>query len=445
MTRRPIETDNSSGVESVQASASDTKTRCVLVGIDSPQSTWPVDESLDELANLAHSAGAEVVGQIVQSRDRPDPRTYLGEGKVEELRMLCDAHEAELVIFDDELSPAQGRNLEARLEVGVIDRTQLILDIFAQRARTKEGKLQVELAQLQYILPRLAGIGATLSRLGGGIGTRGPGETKLEADRRRIRTRMADIRRELKQVERHRALQREGRRSSLAHVAALVGYTNAGKSTLLNALTGASAYADDRLFATLDPTVRLVELPQSGQVLLVDTVGFIRKLPHDLVAAFRSTLEEVVYADVLVHVIDVSADDWYDQARAVHDVLTELGAEDKPTLTVYNKVDRVDKREKEILLARSPNAVAVSAATGYGISRVLEGIGEILPEPLVRWSFVIPYDQAQVASWIHDHGRVLNQSHEAEGIVLEAELRQSLAARVEDFRTPSGVGPSAPS
>ncbi len=251
-------------------------------------------------------------------------------------------------------SPAQSRNLERALEVKVVDRTQLILDIFAQRARTKEGKLQVELAQLAYLLPRLAGIGTSSRGLGGGIGTRGPGETKLEVDRRRIRTRMAEIRRDLEEVRRQRALQRRGREAALAPVCALVGYTNAGKSTLLNRLTGAGVYADDRLFATLDPTVRQAALPEGGSVLLVDTVGFVRKLPHQLVAAFRATLEEVLFADLLVHVVDISSPDWYDQARAVYQTLEELGAADKPMVTAYNKADRADPVEVGSAVSRTP-------------------------------------------------------------------------------------------
>lgn len=408
--------------------------RCILAGLDLADATWDLEESLDELARLAESAGAEVVGRITQARQRPDPATYLGSGKVEELKALVRESGAELVIFDDELTPAQARNLEKSLDVKVLDRTQLILDIFAQRARTKEGKLQVELAQLRYILPRLSGIGTMLSRLGGGIGTRGPGETKLEVDRRRIRSRMADVRRELADVMKSRALQRRGREAALAPVCALVGYTNAGKSTLINALTGADVYADDRLFATLDPTVRQASLPGGGSVLLVDTVGFIRKLPHELVAAFRATLEEVTEADLLIHVVDLSSPDWYDQARAVYQTLEELGASEKPMVTAYNKTDRVDPVEVAAAVARTPHAAAISAKTGYGLKQLLAVIEEALPETVVQGTYRIPYGEVHVVSWVHEHGRVLREEYGADAIELDAELRQSLAARVRRFR-----------
>ncbi|MBO2521904.1 MAG: GTPase HflX [Clostridia bacterium] len=415
--------------------------RCVLVGLDLPGSPWNLEESLDELQRLAESAGAVVVGRLIQSLKRPDPATYLGSGKVEELKALAEERSADLVIFDDELSPAQSRNLERALEVKVVDRTQLILDIFAQRARTKEGKLQVELAQLAYLLPRLAGIGTSLSRLGGGIGTRGPGETKLEVDRRRIRTRMAEIRRDLEEVRRQRALQRRGREAALAPVCALVGYTNAGKSTLLNRLTGAGVYADDRLFATLDPTVRQAALPEGGSVLLVDTVGFVRKLPHQLVAAFRATLEEVLFADLLVHVVDISSPDWYDQARAVYQTLEELGAADKPMVTAYNKADRADPVEVGSAVSRTPRAVAISALTGEGLDRLLEIIGEALPESSVRRVYAVPYRDAHVISWIHGHGKVLREEYKGDCIEVEAELRASLAQRIQAYEAsekPSG-------
>lgn len=408
--------------------------RCVLAGLDLASGSWDLEESLDELARLAESAGAVVVGRVTQARANPDPATYFGSGKVEELKAFVDAVEADLVVFDDELTPAQARNLETSLDIKVLDRTQLILDIFAQRAQTREGKLQVELAQLRYLLPRLAGIGASLSRLGGGIGTRGPGETKLEVDRRRIRTRMADIRRELADVMKSRSLQRRGREAALAPVCALVGYTNAGKSTLINKMTGSDVYADDRLFATLDPTVRQAALPGGGSILLVDTVGFIRKLPHELVAAFRATLEEVVEADLLIHVVDLSSADWYDQARAVHEVLQELGAADKPIVTAFNKIDQVDPVEAAAAVARTPHAAGISARTGDGLDRLLQVIEEALPEAVVRATYAIPYSETHVVSWVHQYGRVLREEYGSDFIELEAELRQSFAARVARFR-----------
>ena len=409
--------------------------RCLLIGIDRGLDDVPIAESLDELANLAHSAGADEVGRVVQVRKRPDPALYVGRGKIEEAAALLAATGATMVIFDDELSPAQARNLERELGVRVVDRTQLILDIFAQRARTKEARLQVELAQLRYLLPRLSGIGTTLSRLGGGIGTRGPGETKLEVDRRRIRTRIAELRRELEAVRRQRALQREGREGFLALTVALVGYTNAGKSTLFNRLTGAEVYADDRLFATLDPTIRHVSLPGGRRALLVDTVGFIRKLPHELVAAFRATLEEVVYADLLVHVVDVSRDDWYDQARAVYDVLDQIGAGDKPIVTALNKIDLAPGEIVAGHLGRLARSVAISARTGEGLDQLLRVIEELAPEPVVRWRFTIPYTEGHVRSWIHTHGRVLKEEYAPAGVVLVAELARSLADRVRSFRS----------
>jgi len=420
--------------------------RCLLVGLELPEDDLPIEESLDELARLVESAGAAAVGRVVQSRRAPDPTSYVGPGKVQEIAQECKRLSAGTVVFDGELTPRQVKHLEDALNakdetdskdargVKVIDRTQLILDIFAQRAQTREGKLQVEYAQCQYLLPRLAGRGVELSRLGGGIGTRGPGESKLETDRRRLRTRMAELRRELAEVKRQRAVHREGRRSTLAVVAALVGYTNAGKSTLLNALTGAAAYADDRLFATLDPTVRRASLPQGGAVLLVDTVGFIRKLPHQLVAAFRATLEEVNHADVLVHVIDIASESWYEQARSVHAVLEELGASEKPIVTVFNKIDRADPREVEALLRRTPGAVAVSAKDGRGLEALLEAIGRAAPEASVRWTLEIPYDKAHVLSWVHEYGRVLDARYDPDAVRVEAELRRSLAERVAAYR-----------
>lgn len=411
----------------------------LLVGIDRSDDGLPITESLDELSSLADSAGAREVGRVIQAREHPDPAVYLGSGKLEEVKELIDELNVSLVLFDDELTPAQARNLERHLDVRVVDRTQLILDIFAQRARTKEGKIQVEMAQLRYILPRLSGIGVTLSRLGGGIGTRGPGETKLEVDRRRIRRRMGELRRALVDVRRQRTLQREGREAALAFTVALVGYTNAGKSTLFNRLTGAEVYADDRLFATLDPTIRAVVLPRGRKALLVDSVGFIRKLPHALVAAFRATLEEVVEADVLVHVIDASSSEWYEQARAVYDVLEELGATGKPVVTAINKVDIAPADEVTAMLSRIPSSVAISARTGEGIDALLQAIEEVAPDPLVCWEFFVPYSETQIVSWLHEHGRVVREEYAEGGVQVRAELSHSLARRVERFRVAGNV------
>lgn len=409
--------------------------RALLVGVNLPNSPWDIEESMAELGRLTESAGGIVSGAVIQSRSRPDPRTFIGSGKAEEIRMVAEEDSADIVIFDDELSPAQARNLEDLLGRRVIDRTQLILDIFAQRAETKEGKLQVELAQLQYILPRLTGFGISLSRQGAGIGTRGPGETKLETDRRRIRTRMAEIRRNLDDVVRHRDVQRTGRRASMALTAALVGYTNAGKSTLINRLTGADMYADDRLFATLDPTMRATALPRGGSLLVVDTVGFIRKLPHDLVVAFRATLEEVVRADILIHVVDISSSDWYDQSIAVFEVLEQLGAAEMPTVTAFNKTDLVGEKEIETALMRTPYSVAISAVTGAGMDELLRTIEQINPEPIIRSNFLFPYDEGRLVAWVHEHGHVIGEQYVAEGIKIEADLRRDLAQRVSGYRT----------
>ncbi|WP_027356788.1 GTPase HflX [Desulfofundulus thermocisternus] len=388
-----------------------------------------VEESLEELARLADTAGAQVVGRVVQRARRPDPATFLGRGKVRgEIAPACRELGVDLVICDHELSPAQVRNLEEELGVRVIDRTQLILDIFARRARTREGKLQVELAQLEYLYPRLTGMGTELSRLGGGIGTRGPGETKLETDRRRIKRRITDLRRELEEVRRHRALLRTRRQGVPLTLVSLVGYTNAGKSTLLNALTGAGVPAEDRLFATLDPTTRRLVLPNNEMVLLTDTVGFIRRLPHHLVAAFRATLEEVVEADLLLHVVDVSSPDYPDQVKAVEKVLASLGAGEKPTILVYNKIDRLTAEETWLLPAGRP-AVAVSALTGRGLDELRRLMMEMLREQRVRREFLVPYRRGDVLNLLYEKGEVLRREDTPAGVLLEVELGAVWASR----------------
>lgn len=350
----------------------------VLVGLRRPhQSRWEAEDSLEELAQLAISAGAEPAFRVLQERSLPNPRTLIGPGKAEEVRAICEEG-VDLVIFDDDLTGSQQRNLEGVLGRKVIDRTGLILDIFAQRARSKEGKLQVELAQLKYVLPRLTGHGVELSQLGGGIGTRGPGETQLEVDRRRIRRRIVKIEEELEKVRRHRALLRRGRQKQALLTAALVGYTNAGKSSLLNALADAALPVADKLFVTLDPTVRKVIVPGGRVILLSDTVGFIRKLPHQLVASFKATLEEVRASDLLLHVIDISHPDWQNQAQAVTAVLEELGAGAKPLINVYNKIDKLPSPEGVAFLARRPGSVVTSARTGTGLADLKRTIAETL-------------------------------------------------------------------
>ena len=390
------------------------------------------EESLEELSLLARSAGARVVGSALQERRRPDPATLIGRGKVDEIAARSREAGADVIVFDDELSPAQQRNLEEASGVKTLDRTQLILDIFARRARTREGRLQVELAQLDYLLPRLAGRGILLSRLGGGIGTRGPGETKLETDRRRIRQRIQSVRREIERVRRERRTRREGRQRNGAPVVALVGYTNAGKSTLFNTLSRGAAVVSDQLFMTLDPLVRRVGLGGGRQVMVVDTVGFIQKLPHALVAAFRATLEEVAQADLLLHVMDASAPDVEQREAAVEAVLREIGAAERPRVPVLNKSDCTPAERASALLAVRPGSVLVSARTGAGVDRLLAVLAERLAlEPRrVRLRFRLG-DVRKVAA-VYAAGRVLRHEVDGDEVTLQAELPERLLARYRE-------------
>lgn len=390
--------------------------------------------SLDELAELVHTAGAEIIGTFGQRRQKKDPTHYIGQGKAEELYAEVQELGADLVIVDDELSPIQQRNLEDAVSVRVIDRTQLILDIFAQRAQTREGKLQVELAQLKYLLPRLVGSGAAMSRLGGGIGTRGPGETKLESDRRRIRSRITDLSEELEEVRRHRRVQRQARERLPFPTAALVGYTSAGKSTLLNTLTGAEVFVDRKLFATLDPTTRRVLLPDGSALLITDTVGFIRKLPHQLVAAFRATLEEVLEADFLVHVVDASHPDMDSQITAVHEVLSELGAGEKLSVTVFNKSDMVaDQYALRLLVASTPRSVYISAKNHEGIPQLMTLLGKTIEDLMVHLTLRIPYGRSDLVSLCYDYGRVLKAEYTADSIMVEADIARDIAGRLAQY------------
>ena len=459
----------------------DEEERAVLAGIDAPMACalWMTEDSLAELAELARTAGATVVGTFIQKKAKPDTALFLGRGKVEEMAMFIQNERATLVIFDDELTPSQQRNLEMALGVKILDRTALILDIFAQRARTAAGKLQVELAQMKYSLPRILGQGLVLSRLGGGIGTRGPGETKLEVDRRRIRRRIHDIEGEIERLKKERLLHRERRRAARIPVAALVGYTNAGKSTLLNALTGADVFAEDKLFATLDPTTRSLRLADGREILVTDTVGFIQKLPHTLVQAFHATLEEVVEADLLLHVVDVSNEAAEFQIEAVTEVLKELGVAEKPMLYVLNKLDRLtngaggtgggeaaahvdtmgDARYEaagsdaaggfsegeipsleEVHLPpavlrhlRGREGCAISARTGAGLADLQEKIASFFRTGEVELTLHIPFTENAAVTRLHEAGRVLQTDYDERGTRVRVRLSEEEAARFRRY------------
>lgn len=397
--------------------------------------TWGKEEetqiSLRELRALAETAGAVTVTSLVQPRELPDPGTYLGRGKLEELREMTVLMDATTVICDDELSPAQMENLEEELGCKVCDRTLLILDIFAGRARTSEGKIQVELAQLRYRQSRLAGLGKSLSRLGGGIGTRGPGEKKLEMDRRLIADRISALKKELELVKRHRDVLRKGRLKSGRKTAAIVGYTNAGKSTLLNVLTDAGVLEEDALFATLDPTTRALTLPGGSEVLLTDTVGFIRKLPHLLIDAFRSTLEEAALADILIHVVDASSPYAEQQMEIVYQTLRELGAEGKPVITLFNKQDLVTE-EKHLHDFHADYAIPVSVRHREGLDRFLEILEQVVRKGQILVERVLPYQNAGIIAQIRQTGQILEEEYLADGIRVRAYVPEDLYGRLQE-------------
>ena len=400
--------------------------RVILVGVQVGDED--TQQSLDELEELADTAGAITAGKIIQSREAVHPGTYIGKGKIEEIRSLMLAVDATGIICDDELSPAQMNNLEHELECKVMDRTLLILDIFAKHATTSEGKIQVELAQLRYRSARLVGLRASLSRLGGGIGTRGPGEKKLETDRRLIRKRITALKEELSQVERHRELLRTGRSRGNLKTAAIVGYTNAGKSTLLNALTGSQVLSQDKLFATLDPTTRSLTLEDGQQLLLTDTVGFIRKLPHNLVEAFKSTLEEAKYADYIIHVADVSNPQVELQMHVVYDTLRELGADGKKTITVFNKQDVAgDVIVRDL---RADYTVKTSAKTGEGLQELQELLGKLISEELLFVERVFPYPEAGKIQLIRENGQLLSEEYTENGIHVKARVPKEIYHKV---------------
>jgi GTP-binding protein HflX len=421
--------------------------RAFLVGAQprATRSLWQLEDSLAELAQLARTAGIHVVGQTQQRFDTVNPATYVGRGKVQELSALVEELRLDMFVFDDELSPNQQRNLEQELHVKVIDRTALILDIFALHARTREGALQVELAQYEYRLPRLTRAWTHLARQAGGsagrggaggVGLRGPGETQLETDRRVITQRITQLKEELERVRRHRAQYRRHRRRRGVYVISLVGYTNAGKSTLLNALTNAEVPANDRLFATLDPITRRLELPSGSTALLTDTVGFIQKLPTQLVAAFRATLEEITDSDLLLHVVDVTHPNVREQVTTVEKVLTDIGVDRKPLLVALNKVDRLQEPGKAQQIARQyRNAVAVSALRGWGRQELMSAVESLLAERMSHLEVRIPYAETGLLALFHEHGIITHEAHEAAGVRIEGRLPQELVQRFRTYLT----------
>jgi len=417
--------------------------KAIMVGLETSRPGEAIDRSMEELALLAETAGAEVVDQIIQKRDAPDPANYIGKGKTEELAALVQMHEAELVIFNDELSPSQIRNLDRVIEAKVIDRTNLILDIFARRALSREGKLQVELAQMHYLLPRLIGLGNQLSRLGGGIGTRGPGETQLEVDRRVIRKRIADLKKEISALRKHRALHRQRRKRNRQNIVSLVGYTNAGKSTLLNTLTGAELYTEDKLFATLDPTVRRGELNGGKEALFTDTVGFIEKLPDQLIAAFQATLEELVAADVLLHVVDFSHPEYLKQIEIVRKHLAAIDPDYyKHEILVFNKIDLADDSSEKSFLERDfPSASFISALTGEGIEGLKENIADHLNNRRHNLKIYLPYSEGKLYSELQQHGDVHSVVSRPDYLEIVAAVDPELAKKLEPYTASPGNNP----
>ena len=404
--------------------------RVILVGVATRENE-DVQESLDELEELVETAGAQTVGRVVQSREGIHPGYYVGTGKLEEIQMAVRALDATGIVCDDELSPSQINNLERELECKVMDRTVVILDIFAARAKTSEGKIQVELAQLRYRAARLTGLGTSLSRLGGGIGTRGPGEKKLEMDRRLIKTRISQLKRELEQVKRHRELLREGRKKDNLLTGAIVGYTNAGKSTLLNTLTHAGVLEEDKLFATLDPTTRVLELPGKQKIYLTDTVGFIRKLPHHLIEAFKSTLEEEKYADVIIHVVDASNPQMDQQMYVVYETLKELGVKDKKVVTLFNKQDKISK-EEIFRDFQADYVLKISARTGQGLEDFKKVMEKILIENQIYLERNYSYQEAGKIQLIRKYGQLLSEEYTPEGIYVKARVPANIYGQIEE-------------
>lgn len=406
--------------------------RVILVGVSTGEGD-DTEQSLDELEELAKTAGAVTVGRVIQNREQIHPGTYIGTGKIAEVQQLAYEVEATGIICDDELSPAQLKNLEEELDLKVMDRTLIILDIFASRASTSEGKIQVELAQLKYRQARLVGLGSSLSRLGGGIGTRGPGEKKLEIDRRLIKSRIAQLNRELEEVKRHREVARSRRSRQSTAVIAIVGYTNAGKSTLLNTLTGAQVLEEDKLFATLDPTTRILELPSGQEILLTDTVGFIRKLPHHLIDAFRSTLEEAKYADIILHVVDASSPQMDQQMYVVYETLKNLGVTDKKIVTLFNKQDKMTENQSYRDL-KAEKTIRISAKWGEGLGEVKQILEDLLNEKNVLIERFYDYRDAGVISLIRKYGQLLEEEYRGDGIYVKAYVPMEIYGAVTPDR-----------
>lgn len=402
--------------------------RAILVAVDTGE--YDAAVSLDELEELAQTAGAVVLGKISQKRPAVDKTTCVGSGMLEQIKNQAAALGANLLIFDHELTASQLRNIEEATDLAVVDRTTLILDIFAQRARSREGKLQVELAQQKYRLPRLMGQGTALSRLGGGIGTRGPGESKLESDRRHIRRRIESLEEQLRDLERQRSTRRARRKKDGVITVAIVGYTNVGKSTLLNTLTNAGVLAEDKLFATLDPTARALTLPDGRTIMLIDTVGLVRRLPHQLVEAFQSTLEEAADADLLLHVCDISSPEADDQIEVTRRLLDELGCTDTPVVTALNKCDQLENMPAIM----GSGTVPISARTGYGLNRLLEAMAKALPPSQLRMRLLLPYEKAALAAEIRESGKIFSEEYTPDGLLLDALVSTRISWKLEDFQ-----------
>lgn len=412
--------------------------KAILVGLETMQGELvdgksEGERSLEELEELASTAGCVVLQGFLQRKSSKDAAFYIGKGKLEEINLAHQALNADILIFDDELSGAQIRNIEEMTGIKVVDRTTLILDIFAQRARSKEGKLQVELAQLKYRLPRLMGAGTALSRLGGGIGTRGPGEKKLEVDRRHIRRRITFLEEQLANISKRRGYMREGRKKNALPTIALVGYTNAGKSTLLNTLCNADVFAEDKLFATLDPTIRKYILEDGRELLFVDTVGFVRKLPHELVQAFRSTLEEAVFADIIVHVVDASSIEAEAQIGVVNDILKKLEAGNKPVLVVLNKMDKVNTQTRLPISYADQKVIEISAATGYGLNQLIAEIAQLINQEVVEINMLVPYAVGWVIPYIHENGKLLETNYMQEGTKIKVSIKKDKIEKIREY------------